>query len=149
MSIQNDVTEAMKAAMKNREADRLRALRNIRAGFLLALKEAGDTDLSDERSIEVLRRLAKQRKDSIDAYTAAERPDLADQESAELAVVEEFLPKAPSEDTVRGWVAAAIAATGATTAREMGKVMGQVMKDHKGEVDGAVVRRLATELLGG
>ena len=147
MSIEADVTQAMKTAMKARAADRLRAVRNIRAAFLLAKKETGADSLEDAGAIQVLRRLAKQRKDSIQSYVDGDREDLAEAERAELAVVEEFLPAGPSEATIRGWVEEAIATTGATSARELGKVMGAVMKSHRGEADGNVVRRLAQELL--
>lgn len=149
MAIQDDVTQAMKDAMRAREADRLRALRNIRAAFLLVRKETGADDITDEQAIVSLRKLAKQRKDSISSYAEGGREDLVAAEQAELDVVLEFLPAGPSEDTVRGWVAAAIDATGATSPREMGKVMGAVMRDHKGEADGAVVRRLVLEQLNG
>ncbi len=149
MSIESTVTDAMKAAMKARQKDRLQALRNIRAGFLLARKETGADALSDTDAIAVLKRSAKRLKDSIQSYEAGGRPDLVEKETAELGVVEEFLPAGPSEDAVRGWVAAAIAATGATSPREMGKVMGAVMKDHRGEADGNVVRKLVLEALQG
>lgn len=147
MSIQDDVTQHMKDAMRAKQADRLRGLRSIRAGIILAMKEDGRESLDDAACIKVLKKLAKQRRDSIEAYAKAERQDLVDIESAELAVIQEFLPAGPSEATVRGWVEAAIAQTGATSPREIGKVMGAVMKSHKGEADGAVVRRIAQELL--
>lgn len=149
MSIESTVTDAMKAAMKARQKARLQALRNIRAGFLLAKKETGADALSDADAIAVLKRSAKRLKDSIQSYEEGGRADLVEQETAELAVVEEFLPAGPSEDAVREWVAAAIAATGATSPREMGKVMGAVMKDHRGEADGNVVRKLVLEALQG
>jgi hypothetical protein len=147
MSIEADVTQAMKSAMRARQADRLRAIRNIRAAFLLTRKETGADSIEDADAIKVLRRLAKQRKDSIQSFVDGGREDLAQAERDELAVVDEFLPAGPTEATVRGWVEAAIAATGASSAREIGKVMGSVMKSHRGEADGNVVRRIASELL--
>ena len=149
MSSESTVTDAMKAAMKARQKARLQALRNIRAGFLLARKETGADALSDADAIAVLKKSAKRLKDSIQSYEEGGRPDLVEQETAELAVVEEFLPAGPSEDAVREWVTAAIAATGATSPREMGKVMGAVMKDHRGEADGNMVRKLVLEALQG
>ena len=77
MSIFEDVSAQMKAAMKARDAERLKALRGIRAGFITAMKEDGSDKLSDEACLSVLRRLSKQRKDSIESYTSASRPDLA------------------------------------------------------------------------
>jgi hypothetical protein len=149
MSIESTVTDAMKAAMKARDKQRLQALRNIRAGFLLARKETGAESISDEDAVAVLRKQAKQRKDSITSYQDGGREDLVEQETAELSVIEEFLPAGPTEDTMRAWVTAAIATTGATSPREMGKVMGLVMKDHRGEADGNVIRKLVMEQLNG
>jgi len=149
VSIEATVTDAMKAAMKARAKERLLALRNIRAAFLLARKESGADSLSDTEAITVLRKVAKQRKDSIQSYKDGGRDDLVEKEAAELAVVEEFLPAGPTEATVREWVAEAVAATGATSPREMGKVMGAVMKAHRGEADGNVVRKLVMEALQG
>ena len=100
MSIEADVTDAMKAAMRARAKERLTALRNIRAAFLLARKETGAEALSDDEALQVLRKVAKQRKDSISSYAEGGRDDLVAQESAELAVVEEFLPAGPTEATV-------------------------------------------------
>ncbi len=147
MGIQDDIFEHMKNAMRAKEAVRLRGLRSIRAAFIIAMKEDGREKLDDDTCTTVMRKLAKQRRDSMAAYAAGGREDLVAHEAEELAVIEEFLPKGPTEAAVRGWVEAAIASTGATSPREMGKVMGTVMKDHKGEVDGNLVRKLAAELL--
>ena len=148
MSIYNDVSTQMKDAMKARDKDRLGALRNIRAGFIEALKLDNADTLSDDACLDVLKRLAKQRKDSIDAYGKGGRQDLVDAETLELHVIEEFLPKGPDESVVRGWVQAAIDQTGASGPGDLGRVMGTVMKDHRGEADGAMVRALVSELLG-
>ncbi len=149
MAIFTDITDQMKAAMRAKDADRLRGLRNIRAAFIETMKKDGSSELSDEACITVLRRLAKQRRDSIESYQAGGRGDLVAAEEAELVVVESFLPAGPDEATIRGWVEAAIEATGATEPRHMGKVMGVVMKDHRGEVDGNAVKKTALELLRG
>jgi hypothetical protein len=142
------VTAQMKDAMKAKDAARLGALRNIRAAFLVEMKKDGSETLDDATSIAVLRRLAKQRQESIDAFTQANRPERVAEERAELAVIEEFLPRLADEATTRAWVKEAIAASGAASAKELGKVMGALMKAHKGDVDGDLARRLAAELLG-
>ena len=147
MPILEDVSAQMKTAMKAREADRLRALRGIRAGFITAMKEDGSDKLADEACLVVLRRVAKQRRDSIESYTSAGRADLASIEQAELDVIETFLPALADEAQTRAWVAEAIEATGASSAREMGRVMGTVMKAHKGQVDGNLTRKIVSELL--
>ena len=147
MSIFEDVSAQMKAAMKARDAERLKALRGIRAGFITAMKEDGADSLSDEACLNVLRRVAKQRRDSIDSYQQAGRADLAAEEQAELDVIETFLPALADDAQTRKWVEEAIASTGASSMREMGRVMGQVMKDHKGQVDGNRTREIVQELL--
>lgn len=149
MPIFDDVSAALKAAMKARDEVRTATLRMIRAAFLVETKKDGSETLADEACVAVLRRLEKQRQESIAAYESAGRADRAAAERAELAVVQAFLPRLADEATTRAWVQAAIAATGASSAREVGKVMGAVMRDHKGEVDGNLARKLAAELLGG
>ena len=142
------VTAQLKDAMKAKDAARLGALRNIRAAFLVEMKKDGAETLDDATSIAVLRRLAKQRQESIDAFTLANRPERVAEEQAELRVIEEFLPRLADETTTRTWVREAIAASGATSAKDLGKAMGALMKAHKGDVDGDLARRLAAELLG-
>jgi uncharacterized protein YqeY len=148
MNLVETVTAQMKTAMKAKDAARLAALRNIRAAFLVEMKKDGAETLEDTTSIAVLRRLAKQRQESIEAFTAAQRPERVAEERAELGVIEEFLPRLADEATTRAWVEEAIAASGATSAKELGKVMGALMKAHKGDVDGDLARRIAAERLG-
>lgn len=147
MSINEAVSEQLKQAMRDRDAKRTSALRNIRAGFLTAMKEDGSSTLEDPRAIEVLRRLAKQRAESIEAYVAGGREDLAAEERDELAVLDSFLPKLADADQTRAWVVEAIAATGAQSGRERGKVMGALMKAHKADVDSKLATQILTELL--
>ena len=148
MGLVEQVSEQMKAAQKARDAGQLAALRNIRAALLNEMKKDNSTTLDDAVAVGVLRKLAKQREESIEAFANAGRTDRADAERAEKAVIDGFLPKLADEATTRGWVQAAIAETGATSARELGKVIGAVMKAHRDDVDGALVRKLAGELLG-
>jgi uncharacterized protein YqeY len=96
----------------------------------------------------VLRRLAKQREESIEAFAGVGRADRAEAERAEKAVIESFLPRLADEATTRVWVQAAIAETGAASARDLGRVMGALMKAHRDDVDGQLARKLAGELLG-
>jgi uncharacterized protein YqeY len=149
MGLVEQVAEEMKQAQKAKDAARLAALRNIRAAFLLEMKKDGSDTLDDAVGIAVLRRLAKQREESIEAFSKAGRQDRVDAERAEKALIERFLPGLADEATTRAWVQAAIAETGAASAKDMGRVMGAVMKAHKADVDGNLVRRIATELLGG
>ena len=149
MPIFDTVTAQMTAAMKARDEARLAALRGIRAAFLFECKKDGRATLSDEESVAVLRRLEKQRKESIEAFDAAGRPDRSAAERAELAVIEEFLPRLADEATTARWVDEAIAASGAAKPGDVGRVMGALMKAHKGDVDGVLAKRIATEKLGG
>ena len=149
MGIYDDVTAALTAAQKAKDATRTASLRNARAGFLLEQKKDNAPTVSDEACTAILRRIAKQHLESIEAFEKAGRAESVAQEKAELAVIEEFLPKLADEATTRAWVDAAIAASGAQAPGDVGKVMGAVMKAHKGEVDGNLARRIAAERLAG
>ena len=147
MSIVEDVSLQMKDAMKARDKARLAALRGMRSALLYEMKKDNSDDLKDEVSISVLRRLEKQRGESIEAFDNAGRGEQADAERAELAVIGKFLPQLADEDTTRKFVEAAIESSGASTAGDLGRVMGAVMKLHKGEVDGNIARKISVELL--
>lgn len=147
MAIQDDVTAQMKEAMRAHDPARTNALRNIRAAFLNEMKKDNSKSLDDETCTAILRRLEKQRKESIDAYEKGGRTELAEAERAELAVIEQYLPKLADEATTRRWVEEAIAASGAKAPADLGKVMGALMKGHKGELDGGLANRIAKELL--
>jgi len=147
MSIFDDVSSQMKDAMRARDKVRLAGLRGIRAGLIEAQKKNNADTVDDETAMTVLRRLAKQRKESLVAYEQGGRAELAEQERAELAVIESFLPSLADEDTTREWVQQAIAAAGATGPGDMGKVMGRLMGAHRGEIDGGLANKLVRELL--
>ena len=149
MDIYDTVNVELKKAMRARDKARVAGLRNIRAAFIEAQKADGSDTVDDETCLTLLRRLAKQRRESIDAYEKGGRDDLAASEQAELAVIEAFLPQLADEATTREWVKAAIEATGATSARDLGKVMGELMKAHKGEIDGKRANVIARELIAG
>lgn len=147
MSIVDDVTAQLKAAMKAKDARRLATLRSMRTAFLNEMKKDGSDSVSDEVCEGLVRKLAKQRKESIEAFDQAGRDEMADAERAELAVLEEFLPQLVDASQTRVWVEEAIATTGASGAKEMGKVMGALMKAHKADIDGNVARGIVQELL--
>ncbi len=148
MSIFDDVVAQMTEAMKAKDAARLAALRGIRAAFLNETKKDNSKSLADDVCTGLLRRLEKQRHESIEAFEAAGRPDRASQERAELAVIQEFLPRLADHTQTRAWVAEAIAATRASKPGDVGRVMGALMKAHKGDVDGNLAKKIASELLG-
>lgn len=149
MGIYDQVNDQMKEAMRSKDRERLNALRNIRTAFINELKKNNATTLSDDQCLAALRQLAKQRKDSIDAYTQASREDLAAQEQAELTVIETFLPQLADADQTRIWVREAIAQAGATEPSHAGKVMGALMRAHKADIDGALAKQIVAEELQG
>lgn len=147
MPIVDAVQAQLKDAMLARDKERTNALRNIKAALLLLAKEAVGTTVSDEQATTALRALAKQRLESIEGFVAGGRAEAADAERYELSVIEGFLPKLADEDTTRGWVREAIAASGATSAADIGKVMGKLMGAHKAELDGKLANKIVRELL--
>ena len=148
MSIFEEVSAQLKEALRAKDARRLASLRMMRAAFLNELKKDNAETLSDEVCIVLVRRLEKQRNESIEAFEAARREESAAAERAERSVLREFLPSLADEATTRGWVVEAIAASGAEQSRDLGRVMGALMKSHKGDVDGGLARKIASEILG-
>ncbi|MCK6524110.1 GatB/YqeY domain-containing protein [Myxococcota bacterium] len=142
------VSDDLKKAMLAKDAPRVNALRMVRAAFIEASK-LGTGEVTEEGAVEVLRRIRKQRIDAAEEYVKANRPDLADAERVDVAIIDDYLPKLADEATTLEWVRAAIAASGATSVKQMGKVIGLVMKDHKADADGALVRALIERELGG
>jgi uncharacterized protein len=138
----------LKEAMKARDAVRLRALRMLTAGVKNREVEVGH-ELSDQELQEVAATEVKRRKEAAEAFAEAGRSELAEQERAEEAVLQTFLPERLSEEEVAALIEEAVAATGATGPGDLGKVMGHVMGRVKGRVDGGEVNRLVRERLSG
>jgi uncharacterized protein len=142
----DDVQTAMYAAMKARRADEAAALRLALSALKSAAIEARH-DLSDEEAVAVLQREARKRREAEQAYREAGRTERADQEAFELEILGRYLPAAVDPAELAGLVDDAVAATGATGPKDMGRVMGQVMPKVKGRADGNEVRRLVLERL--
>ena len=147
-SLKATVREQMTAAMKAGDKVRLGALRMLTAAITNREKEER-RELSDDEVREVAGREVKRRTESIEAFDAAGRTELAERERAEREVLQAFAPEQLSEGEIDALVDRAIADTGAASPKETGKVMGAVMAEAKGRVDGAVVRRKVAERLGG
>ncbi len=147
MAIFEEVSAALTAAMRARDQPRVDALRNVRAAFLLELKKDNAKTLSDEACVPILRRLEKQRQESIESFEKGGRAELVARERADLAVVQGFLPRLADEAQTRLWVREAIAESGASKPGDLGRVMGLLMKAHRGDIDGTLARRVAEELL--
>ncbi len=142
--ISNDIKEAMKA----RDKVRLETLRNIKKVFIEAKTAPGANDtLEDADALKLLSKLAKQGKESAATYVQQNRQDLADAELAQVAVIEEYLPKAMTEEEIEAAVKEIIAATGAQGMKDMGKVMGMASKQMAGRADGRVISGIVKKLL--
>ena len=142
--ISNDITEAMKA----RDKVRLDTLRNIKNVFLEAKTAPGANDiLEDADALKILQKLAKQGKEAAATFTQQTRQDLADAELAQVKVIEEYLPKALSEAEIEVKVKEIIAQTGATTMKDMGRVMGMASKKMAGLADGGTISAIVKRLL--
>lgn len=138
----------MKAAMKAGDKDRLGTIRLIISEVKRADVETKDSkELDDAGITQVMTRMLKQRRDSVDQFTSGGRADLAAKEQAEIAVIEGYLPKQMSEDETRAAIAAVIAETGAAGAKDMGKVMGALKSRFAGQMDMGRASALTKELL--
>jgi len=146
MSLEEQIQDDIKTAMKAREKEKLLTLRNI---YSKIKDERINTrkDLTDDDVIAVLMRGVKSRKDSIEMYTKGGRQDLVDQEQSELDIITSYLPEQMSEQDVKKEIARIIDATGAKDMKDIGKVMGQAMAKLKGKTDGKLVQKFARELL--
>ena len=148
MALSDKVNSDITAAMKARDAARLSALRMMKAAIINKGVEKG-RDLEDAEVLQVLGSLVKQRRDSIDQFSKAGRTDLVDKETAEIAVLEEYLPPAASAADIDAAVAAAIAETSAAAPKDMGKVMKAVMPKLAGKnADGKAVNEAVRRKLG-
>ncbi len=150
MSLKDRISEDIKSAMKAKDKIRLETVRSIKKVLLekeVSLRPQGQERLTETQEIEVLSQQAKQRRDSIEQYRQAGRDDLADKEAQELAIIEEYLPGQLSEEEVGAVVDEVIAQTGATSVKDMGKVMGPVMQQLKGRADGQKIQAIVKEKL--
>jgi hypothetical protein len=146
VSLRDRLDEELKAAMRSSDAVRRDALRMVLAAVQRAEKE-GKHELSDEEMLGVLTRELKVRHESVDTFRAGGREDLVAKEEAAIAVVSEFMPRPLSEAELRALVDQAIAETGASSPRDIGKVMGWLSPRTRGRADGKVVSQLVTQLL--
>ena len=148
MNLFDQVSNDIKSAMLAKDKVRLEALRGIKKEFLEAKTAKGaDGELTDDMAMKILAKMVKQRKESAQIYTEQNRPDLAEPELAEAAVIETYLPKQMTEEELTEALKAIIAQVGATTPQEMGKVMGVATKQWAGRADGRAISAKVKELL--
>jgi len=148
MSLEKQISQGIMDAMKARDAVRLAALRNVKK-YILEAKTAGVNldELPDADTLKIIQKLAKQGTESAEIYRTQGRADLADEESAQVAVLAEFLPRALSDDELTAALRTIIAELGATTPQEMGRVMGVASKRLAGQADGGRISVKVRELL--
>jgi len=149
MNIFDQVSDDIKSAMLARQKIRLEALRAIKTAFILAKAETGAESLPPEQELRILQKMIKQRKESADIYQEQNRIDLYQKEIDESAVIEEYLPKQLSEVEIVLTIKQIIQQVGASTIKDMGKVMGAASKELSGRADNKLVAEKVKELLGG
>lgn len=149
MSFTDKINNDLKEAMKAQDQKALRAIRAIKAAILLANTDGSGKEVDDEKAIQILQKLVKQRRESLDIYEKQGRADLAVTEREEIEVIEKYLPAQLGEAELRTLLTEIIKETGATNAKDMGKVMGAASKKLAGQADGKAISAMVKELLGG
>ncbi len=148
MSLEKQLMDQMKMAMKSKDTMALQALRSVKSAILLAKTENGaNSELTEDQEMKILQKQVKQRKDSAAIFIDQGRQDLAEPELAEAAVIAGFLPEALSEEAIEQVVVATIAKLGAQGMKDMGKVMGVVSKELAGQADGKTISTLVKKNL--
>lgn len=150
--LKDQIDHDIKAAMRARDQARLRTLRAIKTALIereIEERRGGDATLTGEQELVVLQKQAKQRRDAIAQYEEAGRTDLATKEQEELEIIEAYLPGQLSDDEIRAIIHEVIAATGAASPRDLGKVMGVAIKRMRGQADGRRINEIARSLLTG
>ncbi|MFT4856211.1 MAG: hypothetical protein ACI9UV_001431 [Algoriphagus sp.] len=148
MTLKQNIESEIKSAMIARDKTRLSALRAIKSLILLEETKSGaKAEISEEDEMKILTKAAKQRKDSAEIYEQQNRADLLEVEMAELAIIQEFLPKAMTEEEVTAAIKAIITQTGASSPKDMGKVMGVASKELAGKADGKMIADKVKALL--
>jgi uncharacterized protein YqeY len=149
MSLEEKINADIKAAMLAKEKEKLEALRAIKSAVLLAKTDKGATgDIAADVELKMLQKMVKQRKEAAEIYVQQNRQDMADVELFQASVIEVYLPAQMSEAEIKAVVAKIIADAGATSAKDMGKVMGLASKELSGKADGKLIAQIVKEMLG-
>ncbi len=149
MSLETQISESLKEAMKAKDSVKLTAIRAIKTAFsnLKTSEEFAGKDVPEEARLKALQKLVKQRNDSAEIYKGANRTELYNQEISEISIIEQFLPKKMSDEEIETSVKEAIAQIGAKSPQDMGKVMGVLTKSLAGKADNKTVSTLVKKLL--
>ena len=151
MNVKETILADLVTAMKAKDPKRLQVLRSLKAKLLekeIEQRSGGKAELTNEDALTVLKKAAKQRKESIDQYSAGNRLDLVEIEKLELAIIESYLPAPMSNEEILKLIDIQITNVGATGMQDIGKVMGPIMGKLKGKADGSIVNKLVKERLG-
>ncbi|MCF8369116.1 MAG: GatB/YqeY domain-containing protein [Bacteroidales bacterium] len=149
MSLEQEINSDIKKAMLEKEKEKLVALRAVKAAILLAKTDKGSEGaVSEEVEMSILKKLVKQRRDAAELYQTQNRTDLAEEELFQLAVIEKYLPEQLNESEVRGIIKRIIEESGASSMKDMGKVMGIATKQLSGKADNKMISLIVRESLG-
>lgn len=147
MSLNDKITADLKAAMKAKDQVALRSIRAIKAALLLLKTDGSGEEVTEEKEIKLLQKLVKQRKDSLEIYEKQDREDLDSVEREEIPWIEKYLPEAMSPEELKTAITKIVADTGASSMKDMGKVMGMANAQFAGKADGKTIASLVKELL--
>ncbi len=148
MSIFEQINEDIKKAMLAKEKEKLEALRAVKAAFLLAKTDAGNSDLTYEKEVQILQKLIKQRKDAAEIYRSQNRPDLYETEEFQAQIISQYLPKQLSPDELKEEVQKIITELGATSIKDMGRVMAEANKRLAGKTESKLIADAVKGILG-
>ena len=147
MNLEQKVMQELKQAMKAKDQAALRTLRAIKAAILIAKTDGSGTELNEASELKLVQKLAKQRQESIDIFKKQGREDLATGEEEELAVLKKFLPEPMTEEELTSIIKEVVKATGASSMKDMGKVMGMVNQKVAGRADGKMIATIVKSTL--
>lgn len=148
MSLESNITNDLKEAMKAKDAAALRSIRAIKAAILLFKTSGSGDELNEENEIKMIQKLVKQRQDSLDIFEKKGREDLAITEREEIAIIQKYLPVQLSEEELKSTIQAIIKKSGATSIKDMGKVIGIANQQLAGKAEGKAIATAVKELLG-
>jgi len=147
MSFEEKINEELKLAIKSTDKVRMETIRSIRSAIIEFNKSGANREINSDDELKILQSAAKKRKEAIEMYEKTDRTDLLEREKAELKIIEEFLPKKLSDDEVKAIIKKVFEQTGAKEQKDIGKVMGPLMKEIAGRADGKVIQGIVREML--
>ena len=148
MTLEEKIQQDLKTAMKAKDQVSLRGIRAIKAAILLLKTDGSGGEMDNDKEIKLLQKLIKQRKDSLEIYEKQNREDLAATEKEEIAVISKYLPEQLSQEEIEAKIKAIIEQTGASSMKDMGKVMGMASGQMAGKADGKTIASIVKRLLG-